>query len=361
MREASFHAALTVAPMGEFGNPSSPRAKPGEAFVRANSERMRLARRQSTVEKRATSAPVVSVTTVLFNSSATVESFAEPLREPVANGFAEVIAIDNASPDDSSARLRKALPGVQIVTAPRNLGFAGGCNLAWPRVRGRYWLLLNPDVKASAGGIRALADWMDAKPGVAIGSPMLESEDGKPVIVARAFPKIRWRIGEMFRLHKLMSAQRRSERLMGPYWNGQPNEIDWVPFAAAMIRRDAVEKLGPLSEEPFMYGEDMEWCWRAARAGWLVAICMSVRFVHTGGASAAASWTDAEIDDRLVSGTATALRIMHGRAWTRLFAAVMALHLYLESVDPRRDSARRSVNRAGARVWFRQAAGKASE
>src|SRR4029453_3648051 len=94
----------------------------------------------------------ISITSVLFNSASTVERYAEPLQDHVGSGFAGPIAVDNASPDGGAARLESRLPGAQIITAPRNLGFAAGCNLAWPHARGRYWLLLNPDVEARAEG-----------------------------------------------------------------------------------------------------------------------------------------------------------------------------------------------------------------
>jgi GT2 family glycosyltransferase len=307
------------------------------------------------------SPPRISITTVLFNSSATIERFADSLRETVASGVAEVIAVDNASPDDSAARLKQALPDATVLRAPRNLGFARGCNLAWPSVRGRYWLLLNPDVETTPEGIGEMVEWMEARPEVAVTSPMLCDAQRTPIFVARAFPSVAWGLGEMFRLHKFMSPRMRSRRLLGTYWDGGPTEVDWIPFAAALIRREAIEDVGLLSEEIFMYGEDIEWCWRVRQAGWQVTLCSDVTFVHIGGTSAGATWGDAEIDERIVAGTATALRLMHGPAWTRLFAAVAALHLYEDSVDPRRDPARRSANRAGAKTWLREALGRGRE
>jgi N-acetylglucosaminyl-diphospho-decaprenol L-rhamnosyltransferase len=300
-------------------------------------------------------APVVSITTVLFNSASTVEPYARPLEPLLASGFAELIAVDNASPDDSASRLHQVLPDAQIETAARNLGFAAGCNVAWPHVKGRYWLLLNPDVQASTEGIRALAHWLDRHSDVAIGTPLLRDENGAPASVARSFPTLRWTFAEMLRMHKLMSATARSERMLGPYWDGGPRDVDWVPFAAAMIRRSAIERVGPLSDGLFMYGEDIELCWRMRRAGWRVTICDEVTFVHAGGLSARATWHQEERSARLAEGIAAALRLMHGRAWTRTFAAMTALHLYLESVNPRREPERRRANRLSSRAWFREA------
>ena len=187
-------------------------------------------------------------------------------------------------------------------------------------------------------------------------APMLEDENGvASTRVALAFPSLRWTLGEMLRVHKLMSARMRSERLMGAYWNGEPGEVDWVPFAAAMVRREAVDSVGKLSEELFMYGEDLEWCWRLRQAGWLVAVTGEVTFVHTGGTSAVATWGEVGRFERIVAGFAAALRLMHGPLWTRLYAGARALALFLEGVDPRRDASQRAMNRFHARRWLRQA------
>jgi GT2 family glycosyltransferase len=276
----------------------------------------------------------------------------------LAGESSELIAVDNASPDDSATRLRERLPAARILTAPHNLGFAAACNLAWPQVKGRYWMLLNPDVQASAQGIGNLVRWMDVHPEIAIASPMLADEGGHRASVARAFPTIRWTLLEMLRLHKLLSGEARSKRLAGTYWTGEPGEVDWIPFAAAVIRRQAIEEQGALSGELFMYGEDLELCWRLRRSGWRVAICGDATFVHAEGVSAAATWNEQERARRLVTGIAGALRLTRGRVWTRVYAASTALALYVENIGPGREPGQRRANRLVAREWLRQAVGK---
>jgi GT2 family glycosyltransferase len=306
-------------------------------------------------EQEAQARPAVSITTVLFNSTETLDRFADPLDELLRSGFAELIAVDNASPDDSAERLKERLPSVRILSAPRNLGFAAGCNLAWPQVKGRYWMLLNPDVQSDPQGIRDLVRWMDMHPEVAVVSPMLNDEGGGRASVARAFPTIRWTLAEMLRLHKLASPRTRSQRLAGHYWNGEPGEVDWLPFAAATIRREAIEDQGLLSGRLFMYGEDLELCWRLRRAGWQVAVSEDATFVHTEGVSAAATWNEHQRSRPLVAGIAGALRLIHGSAWTRIYAASTALALYVENIGRGRESAQRRARRLIAREWLRQA------
>ena len=108
--------------------------------------------------------PTVSVTIVLHNSERELERCLEAIRPEILSGFAELIAVDNASPDGSAGTVARSLPDARIIRSEENLGFAAGANLAWPHVRGRYWLLLNPDAELDAGGIERLAAWMDQHP-----------------------------------------------------------------------------------------------------------------------------------------------------------------------------------------------------
>src|SRR4051794_39937016 len=97
--------------------------------------------------------PAVTVATVLYNSADSLGRYAEGLAPGLSDGSLRVVAVDNASPDDSAALLHELLPGVELIASPANLGFAAGCNRTWPLVATRYWLLLNPDVQADADGI----------------------------------------------------------------------------------------------------------------------------------------------------------------------------------------------------------------
>ncbi len=87
--------------------------------------------------------------------------------------MAELLVVDNASPDDSVQIAKRACPEATVIQATENRFFAGGCNLAWPYVRGDYWLLLNPDVTVPAGGLRNLVAWMDEHPETGAATPNL--------------------------------------------------------------------------------------------------------------------------------------------------------------------------------------------
>lgn len=297
--------------------------------------------------------PQLSVALVLHNSGASLEECLRSLRTAVGTGWAEVIAVDNASVDDSVDILRRELPAAQVIRAPQNLGFAAGANAALAGAVGRYWLLLNPDVSVPAEGLHTLVKWMDAHPGVAVASPQIRSLDGTVETPGRTFPSIARTVFEMSRMHRLLPPQTRGRILRGPYLpSGDQLDADWVPGTAMIVRPAAASGVGLLCEEFFMYGEDLEWCWRLRRAGWAVGVCSSTTFVHHESSSAVRTFGHEEKRRRVAAGTHQACRRMRGSVYARAFASITAASLSLEARAPGRTSGYRAVARGDARIWW---------
>jgi GT2 family glycosyltransferase len=297
--------------------------------------------------------PAVTVTTVLYNSEASLSRYAEMLAPSLDRGLVRLIAVDNASPDGSASLLRKLLPGAEMIDNPANLGFGGGCNRAWPLVRSRYWMLVNPDVEAHAPGIERLVEWMDRHPQVGLASPLLCRLDGSAIPVARPHDRLWQPLFEALRLHKLVPRSLRSRWLLSGRCS-TPEIVDgWVPGAALIARSEAVAAAGPLDESLFMYGEDREWCWRMREAGWAVGVCSEVAFVHDSGMSARTTWDPDERASREVWGHLAATRLMRGRLWATAFAMLAGIVLLVESVDPRRDKDARAARRLRGRLYLK--------
>jgi GT2 family glycosyltransferase len=296
--------------------------------------------------------PAVTVTTVLYNSADTLESYAKGLEPGLRSGFLRVVAVDNASPDRSATFLRRRLPGASVIANDSNRGFAAGCNSAWPSVTTRYWLLLNPDVQADPDGIERLVRWMDSRPDVGVASPLLRSPDGRELPVARP-PDSLWRpIIEALRLHKLLPNGVRSRLMLAGGRERQERIRGWIPGTALIARAEAVRATGLLDERLFMYGEDVEWCSRMRDRGWAVGVCSEVQFLHDLGKSARKTWGEQQVA-REVTGQLTAIEASRGRRWRRAFALVTALALAIESIDPRRSAATRAEARRRGRLYLR--------
>lgn len=296
--------------------------------------------------------PELSIALVLHNSSATLAGCVRSVRVAVDAGWAEIIAVDNDSPDDSSLILRRELRDVRVLTFDHNRGFAAGANAALACARGRYSLLLNPDVRVPPGGLEALVSWMDRHPRHGLASPEIVDACGYSECPGRATPSIARTLLELTRLHRALPRRTRGRLLRGPYWTGGDDvDAGWVPGTAMIVRPSAVRDVGNLREDLFIYGEDLEWCWRMRRAGWRVGVCSTATFVHDTSSSARATFGARETQLRIASGTDAAQRVIYGPRKARWLAEATALSLYAEAATPWRDTAGRLHARDAAKIW----------
>ena len=149
---------------------------------------------------------------------------------------------------------------------------------------------------------------------------------------------------------------RRGWLLRGPYWTGGDQlGTGWVPGTAMIVRPRAARQVGPLREDLFMYGEDIEWCCRMRRAGWQIGVCSATTFRHDGSSSARRSFGDEEKERRIAAGVDAACRVMYGPTHARTLAALTALALALEARAPGRDPVHRHRIRSLARTWWKLA------
>lgn len=195
----------------------------------------------------------------------------------------ETFVVDNASADDSVAMLREYFPWVLLIENESNQGFAKANNQAILQACGDYLLLLNSDAVLLPASVHGLLNCINEVSHVgAIGPTLLNANHTFQASSGR-FPTV---ISCFVQLLGL------ARRVYGPdFPSASPQDLaglqpaDWVGGACFMIRRSAMEDVGLLDEDMFMYAEEMDWCYRLWRAGWQVAHCPDVAVIHLGGAS----------------------------------------------------------------------------
>ncbi|MHB1005275.1 MAG: glycosyltransferase family 2 protein [Chloroflexota bacterium] len=190
----------------------------------------------------------------------------------------ELVVVDNASADGSAAMVASEFPDAVLVASDRNLGFAAASNVGLARARGRYPLLLNPDTEVRPGALGALVAFARARPGAAAVGPSLVYADGSPQHACFRFPTLTMQFLDLFPLqHRLLDT-----RLNGRYPLGQkrPFPVDHPLGACMLLSREALAALGPLDEGFFIYCEEVDWCWRAKKAGWQVYCVPEAVVVH---------------------------------------------------------------------------------
>jgi GT2 family glycosyltransferase len=278
------------------------------------------------------------------------------VRGSVDGGWVELIAVDSDSPDESVAVVRRELPSARLLALEENRGFAAGANVALDQAQGRYWMLLNPDVRAPQRGLEELICWMDRHPQIGVASPEIVGGDGRWQAPGRAEPSLARILLELTRLHRALPRRVRGRLLRGPYWvGGDQLNVGWVPGTAMILRPRAVREAGSLREDLFMYGEDLEWCWRMRRAGWRIGVCSATTFVHDAKSSAHRTFGEGQTERRIAAGIDAACHSIYGRRKARMLAALTALSLVAESAAPVRAPADRARTRGVARIWWRLA------
>lgn len=204
------------------------------------------------------------------------------------------VVVDNASGDDSFAWIRTAVVDnhwsgwVDVVAAPRNGGFAYGNNYAIrPALasadRPEYVLLLNSDTIVRPSAIAKLVEFVDARPDVGIVGSRLEDPDGTPQCSAFRFPSLRSEFAEAVNLgpvNRLLS-----RHIILPGIPGAACAIPWVAGASMLVRREVFDAVGLLDEDYFLYYEEVDFCLRAARAGFSCWYEPASRVVHLVGQS----------------------------------------------------------------------------
>ena len=198
----------------------------------------------------------------------------------------EVIVVENNSEDGSGPMVATDFPWVTLLQQYRNLGFTGGNNLALYERKGRHALLLNSDPFVHPGAIRTMCAHIQNHPEVGVFGPKLLNLDGTLQYSCRRFPNP---IAALFRntpMGRWFPNNRFTrEYLMSDWDHLSERDVDWVSGAALFIREEALEKIGGLDPDFFMFCEDMDLCWRAHEAGFRVRYFPDAVVTHKIGSS----------------------------------------------------------------------------
>ena len=205
----------------------------------------------------------------------------------------ELIAVDTGT-DGSAAMVRAEFPAALVLEAPENPGYSAANNLGLRRARGRYFLLLNPDTVVPPDALAALVTRMESDPGdpsggrvIGILGPKLIRGDGSLDLASRrSFPTPENAAYHFLRLPKLFPGSPRFGAYNLTYRDpDQEYEVDSITGACMLIRRTVLEHIGLLDETFWMYGEDIDLCWRSKAAGWRTHYYPMVVVRHLKGQS----------------------------------------------------------------------------
>jgi GT2 family glycosyltransferase len=194
----------------------------------------------------------------------------------------KICVVDNSSVDNSIELIRNQFPNVFLIENSVNRGYSAANNQALRIADGRYILLLNSDTILKKGSIDELVKYANDHPTVGIIGPKLlnakneiEESSGNFPSLERSFSRVLIHNGF---LHPIIRESR------------FPYEVDYVNGACMLVRKKVIDETGLLDEDFFMYGEDIDYCFRAKKLGWKVIYHSGVEIYHLKNSSGIMKW-----------------------------------------------------------------------
>lgn len=203
----------------------------------------------------------------------------------------EIILVDNASRDGTVLKVAQEFPTVRVIPNDRNVGFSRATNQAIAASSGDYILWLNPDTLLRPLSLRALHAFLGGHPRVGIVGPKVLNADGtfqpqcrRGLPTPRAAFSYLLGLDRMFPGHPSLGAY-----LLSHLPVDEAARVDAVSGCCLLARRQVWADIGPIDERIFGFGEDIDWCVRAARSGWEVWYSPDSVIVHLKGKGGAHS------------------------------------------------------------------------
>ncbi len=230
--------------------------------------------------------PLVSALIVSYNVKGLLLKCLEALYAH-ADVPIEAVVVDNASTDGSAAAVAAEYPDAVVLAQPRNLGFGRANNVGLERCQGRFVLLLNPDVTVNPQAIGRMADFLITRPDAAAVGPRLVFPDGKlDPDARRSFPVPSTLFYRTVGLSRIFPRSRVFGRHnMGHVPEGDVHEMDAGSAACLMVRMTALDRVGFFDPRYFMFGEDLDLCYRLKLSGWKIFYLPSASAIHHKGAA----------------------------------------------------------------------------
>lgn len=214
----------------------------------------------------------VSIITVNFNHSYVTDEMLDSIAKVGAYPNLEIIVVDNGSMENPVPTWQLKYPYVQFIRSDKNLGFAGGNNVGLKAATGDYLFFVNNDTVFTDTLIRTLVTTLDTNAFVGVVSPKLLYFDDPGMLQYAGYTPMNYYTARNSCIGQFERDHGQYDHLLG--------ETGFAHGAAMMVKREAIEKAGPMAENFFLYYEELDWCDRIKRSGFAIWVNMRATIYH---------------------------------------------------------------------------------
>lgn len=228
---------------------------------------------------------VLAVSIVSFNTKDLLRNCLKRFENQEFKKENTIWVLDNNSEDGSAEMIEKEYPGVNLIKSETNLGFSKGQNIIIKKIlekKSDFVLLLNPDTEFELSEVTKLVKFMENS-NCGIASGLIEDVNGKLQSNGGDFPFNFALINWLFNF-QIFDKMANFHQGKPGYYQGL-RIVNWVGGTFMLVSVDVFKKIGFLDEDYFMYFEDVDFCYRAKKAGFKIMIDPEVKIIHVSGAS----------------------------------------------------------------------------
>jgi GT2 family glycosyltransferase len=214
----------------------------------------------------------VSIITVNFNQPAVTEALLASIFSTTTLTDIEIIVVDNGSDHDPVPGWKTKYPEVLFIRSKANLGFAGGNNLGIAQAKGNYFFFVNNDTEFTPGLVEALTKALDENENIGMVSPKIRYFDQPDMLQYMGYTAMNYVTARNKCIGQFETDKGQYDDLTG--------ETGYAHGAAMMVRKQCIEKAGPMAENFFLYYEELDWCDHIKKAGYQVWLITGALIYH---------------------------------------------------------------------------------
>jgi len=272
----------------------------------------------------------LSIIIVNYNVKQFLENLIVSIKNAVREIKNEIIVVDNASDDGSIEMIKQKFPEIKLIANQENKGFGAANNQGLKIANGKYILLINPDTIVKEDTFNKLIEYLNSNDKIGMATCKVLNNDGTLQLACRrSFPGPWTSFTKVTGLSRLFPKSKLFAKYNLTYLDeNKTYEVDAISGSFMMMKREVYEKIGGFDSDFFMYGEDLDFCYRTQKAGYKIYYFHETEIIHYKGESTKRS----SIDETNVFYEAMQLFVKKHLSTSFLVSGILRIGIYLRKL-----------------------------